>query len=144
MCECVHVQPSQWASWWWGATATWRRAGSTSTDYKRQALSFVTQNCSPLWLPFFSPLFPPRHHYFTTLAAPSLLQLFIDGWAARPGGAALTGRANICGSSPCLWLGLFVNSPTCLCALLGLTPGAIYWPQSALPGIPLLGVTFCL
>lgn len=40
-------------------------------------------------------------------------------------------------------LQLSVNLQTCLC-LLGLTPGAIYWPQSALSGIRPLGVFLLL
>lgn len=104
-CLCF-PQPSPWASWWWGATATWRPADFTSTGCKRR----VPARPSPP-LPVHSPL-----------------GLFItDPRGRRP----LT-ASTICGSLLMLWL--LVNLENCLLCLLGFTPGATYWPQSALSG----------
>lgn len=64
-------------------------------------------------------LFLPRHHYFTT---PTTRERRVSA-----------GRLSAwTGGTSTLWL--FVNLETRLLCLLGFTPGAIYWPQGALPG----------
>lgn len=109
---------------------TWRRADSTSTDYKMQVLLFITvlPSSVPSWLSLSHGACSVTWHVIDR----RLSQQHIVSCRQHSRAPHL---CNLLMSM--LWL--FVNLETCLLCLLGLTPGATYWPQSALSGISLVG-----